>query len=146
VPGIPVLGPDSWADGPAVRAELGPEAHDVFFSYPGVPLERLPPTGRRFVAEFGATQPGGLVSADAVYTAQATAVLLDAIARSDGTRASVARALFATDEHDQLIGDISFDRDGDIRPRPFSILRLGPRTRSTTDLQVGDLVDVVSPP
>ena len=53
-------------------------------------------TGRRFVNDFGATQPGGIVTLDALYAAQATEVLLDAIARSDGSRASVTNTLLAT--------------------------------------------------
>jgi ABC-type branched-subunit amino acid transport system substrate-binding protein len=145
MPAVPVLGPDSWADGPATRAELGREAHDVYFSYAGVPLERLPPAGRRFVAEFGATRPGGIVSSDEVYTAQATQLLLDAIARSDGSRPSVVRELFATRARNGLIGDVSFDPDGDVRPRPYSILRLSPRTAGT-DLRDADLAAVVTPP
>src|SRR5215204_4211911 len=81
---VPILGPDSWADGAAVLSALGRYARNIHFSYPGLPLERLGPEGRRFVAEFGATQPGGFVTLDAVYAAQATELLLDAIARSDG--------------------------------------------------------------
>ena len=76
--------------------------------------------------EFGATEPGGIVTEDALYTAQATEILLDAIARSDGSRGSVSRALFATRVEDGLIGDVSFDADGDVRPRPYHLFRLTP--------------------
>jgi ABC-type branched-subunit amino acid transport system substrate-binding protein len=125
---LPVIGPDAWADGPSVFAELGAYARGIHFTQPGIPVERLGPKGQRFAAEFGATQPGGLVRDDAVLAAQAVELLLDAIARSDGTRGSVTRALLATDIDDGLIGPIRFDRDGDIRPRPFSIIRLTRRT------------------
>ena len=89
---MPVLGPDSWADGPAVFEALGRWARNIHLSVPGVPLERLGPAGRRFVAEFRETQPGGLVTSDAVYFAQATELLLAAIARSDGSRSSVTES------------------------------------------------------
>jgi hypothetical protein len=46
----------------------------------------------------------------AVYGAQAAEIFLDAIARSDGTRASVTRELFETRVEDGLLGNISFDR------------------------------------
>jgi DNA-binding SARP family transcriptional activator/ABC-type branched-subunit amino acid transport system substrate-binding protein len=122
-----VLGPDSWAVGPEVFAELGPLARGIEATYPGLPLERLGPAGRRFVEEFGATQPGRLVTTDDVYTAQATEVLLDAIDRSDGSRPSVTQALLHTHVHDGLIGDFSFDADGDVQPQTFHVLRLSPK-------------------
>jgi DNA-binding SARP family transcriptional activator len=99
-----ILGPDSFDTGEELVAGLGPASRGIYFSSPGVPLQRLGAAGRRFVGEFGATQPGGIVTLDALYTAQATEVLLDAIARSDGTRASVSRALLATRIKDGLIG------------------------------------------
>ena len=67
---------------------------------------------------------------DALYAAQATEVLLDAIARSDGSRASVTRALLATKIEDSLIGDVSFDADGDIRPRPYVVVRFSRHTHN----------------
>jgi ABC-type branched-subunit amino acid transport system substrate-binding protein len=58
-----------------------------------------------------------------VYAAQATEVLLDAIARSDGTRESVIRELFRTDVKRGLLGDFTFDENGDISESPITILR-----------------------
>ena len=56
--------------------------------------------------------------------AQATEAVLTAIARSDGTRASVLRELRATEESDGLFGHFRFDRYGDIAPGRFTILRV----------------------
>jgi len=53
-------------------------------------------------------------------------VLLAAIARSDGSRSSVTDELLATNIDDGLVGDIRFDADGDVRPRPMQIVRLSP--------------------
>ena len=145
--GVPILGPDSWADGPAMFEALGRDARNVHFTYEGIPLERLPPEGRRFSAEFGATQPGGFVAPYAVYAAQATEILLDAIARSDGSRASVTRALLATDVQDGLIGDVRFDANGDIRPRRYSVSRLTRRTGTVPGVvRLADLEAIISPP
>jgi branched-chain amino acid transport system substrate-binding protein len=119
-----VLAPDGWASGKFVYSHLGRAADGILVFYQGLPLQRLPPAGRRFVREFGASQPGASVSAEAVYAAAATEVLLDAIARSDGSRASVTRALLATDLRSGLTGDVRFDRDGDVRPSPFYVFRL----------------------
>jgi len=60
----------------------------------------------------------------ALYAAQATEVLLDAIARSNGTRASVASELLGTRVNDGLIGSFGFDRHGNPTPAPITILRI----------------------
>jgi ABC-type branched-subunit amino acid transport system substrate-binding protein len=144
---LPILGPDSWADGPAVVEELGRYARNVHFTYPGVPLERLPPEGRRFVAEFGATQPGGFVTSDAVFAAQATEILLDAIARSDGGRASVTRSLLAAQVENGLIGDVRFDANGDVRPRRYSVSRITRKTGTVPGIvRLADLEAIIAPP
>jgi ABC-type branched-subunit amino acid transport system substrate-binding protein len=75
------------------------------------------------VAQFGATQPGGRVDEAAVYAAQATDLMLDAIARSDGTRASVTRELRASRVENSLIGSVRFDARGDPTVTPITILR-----------------------
>ena len=61
----------------------------MYVAFAGILTEGLPPAGARWAKRFGATQRGAEVGPEAIYTAQAAEVLLDAIARSDGTRASV---------------------------------------------------------
>jgi branched-chain amino acid transport system substrate-binding protein len=89
----------------------------------GVPEERLTARGRRFVAEFGATQPQRHVDQAAVYAAVATEVLLDAIARSDGTRRSVVAQLRDDRVRDGLIGRFRLDSHGDVVPGPVTVVR-----------------------
>jgi ABC-type branched-subunit amino acid transport system substrate-binding protein len=88
-----------------------------------VPSELLPRAGKRFVRAFGhaAGEPAFLGAPEA---AQATEVLLDAIARSDGTRASVVEELFATKVENGILGAFSFDRFGDIVPAPIGVYRI----------------------
>ena len=50
--------------------------------------------------------------------------MLDAIARSDGTRASVTREVFGTRVEDGILGDIRFDRNGDLLNAPFTFFRI----------------------
>jgi len=50
--------------------------------------------------------PGIEIEPTAVYTAEATGVLLDAIADSDGSRAGVRSALLRTDLRDGLTGRV----------------------------------------
>ena len=50
-------------------------------------------------------------------------MLLDAIARSDGSRASVLRELFRTHVRNGLLGSFGFDARGDTTESPVTILR-----------------------
>ena len=71
---------------PSLVDQAGEAATGMYVSLSGLLTERLPPAGEAFVKRFGRTQAGATVEPSAVYAAQATEVLLDAIARSDGTR------------------------------------------------------------
>jgi len=86
--------------------------------------ERLGPGGRSFLRGFGSTQPGARVDIAAVYAAQAAELLLGAIARSDGTRASVSSELFKSRVHNGFLGSFVIDADGDPTPTPVTIVRL----------------------
>ena len=121
LPGVPFVAPDSFAATDIMR-ELGPAGEGMFVTVPGVPAEALPPAGKRFVAELGVTfvLVGGQGAPEA---AQAAIVLLDAIARSDGSRASVVDELFRTKVTNGILGSFSFDRYGDIVPAPVGVYR-----------------------
>lgn len=113
-------GIDQRLRGAARRAATG-----MYVGSWGVPNSRLPPPGRRFLREFAKAR-GGRPGPDlaAAYGAQAAEVLLDAIARSDGTRESVTRALRRTKVENGILGRISFDRYGDLVAAPLTIHRI----------------------
>lgn len=79
--------------------------------------------GRRFAAEFR-EQIAGTFYPWTAYGAQAADVLLVAIARSDGTRASVTKALFRTRVRNGLIGSFSVTPTGDITTGAVTIIRV----------------------
>ena len=114
----------------------------------GVVMEGLPPAGDAFAERFAAAQPGLPVEPSAMYAAQATEVVLDALARSDGTRASLLDALFATRIRDGLLGDFGFTPAGDITEAPVSVLRVsdGRGSRRVSSLEGGELERVMRPP
>jgi branched-chain amino acid transport system substrate-binding protein len=114
----------------------GPAAVGMYVSIAGRPNDRLPPAGRRFVDAFAATQANPRVpSYAAAYAAQSTEILLDAIAHSDGTRASVTKQLFASKVGGGILGSFAFTHDGDMTPTPFTIFRVvGGNRPSTTDI------------
>jgi branched-chain amino acid transport system substrate-binding protein len=116
--------------------QAGPAARGVFIAPGGLVVERLPPAGARFVERFARAHPGDAVEPSVVYAAQATTVLMDAIARSDGTRRSVVRELFRTRVTDGLLGTFGFDRNGDITESPVAIVRVRGAGASRTILSV----------
>ena len=96
---------------------------------------------------FGATQAGRRVDLQTVYAAQAAEVLLAAVGRSDGTRASVSREFLRTRARDALVGPLSIDSFGDPVPTPVTVVRLDRPGRSNAILSYdGAHVDLVIQP
>jgi ABC-type branched-subunit amino acid transport system substrate-binding protein len=123
-PRVHLIAPDAYVPSPELFRDLGPTARTIYVTVLGVvEKKRLPPAGRRFVEEFFPSGPTGELDQFALYAAQAAEVMLDAIARSDGTRASVAKELLATRVRDGLIGSFRFDRNGDTTRQTVTILR-----------------------
>lgn len=120
LPEVGIITPDSFASPDAAR-ELGPIGDGLVTTVPGIPPSELPPAGQRFLREFG-TQTGS-PGTGPPEGAQATEVLLEAIARSDGTRASVVQELLATKVEDGILGSFTFDQRGDIDPAPVGVYR-----------------------
>ena len=81
----------------------------------------LTPKGRRFMDAYGQeVKVGGFV----LEAAQATELVVRAIARSDGTRASVLRELKASRVRNGLLGSFRFDGNGDLTPATVPIVRI----------------------
>jgi branched-chain amino acid transport system substrate-binding protein len=120
-PSVELIAPDSFAYTVVARG-LGAAGEGMLVTSASIPPELLPPAGERFVREFGHAvgEPGFLGAPEAAQSAE---VLLDAIARSDGTRASVVEELFATKVDDGILGSFSFDDNGDIVPAPVGVYR-----------------------
>ncbi len=120
---VAVLGPNDGAvkllasDGFATRQAIdagGVAAAGMYVSAVGVPYRELSDKARAYADEFAADHPGGRpLDPKAIYGAQAAQVMLDAIAKSDGTRADVTARLFETKVTDGLLGTFGFDANGD---------------------------------
>ena len=124
-PEVALIATDYFWTIPDLLAAAGPAARGMYVSILGVPNSQLAPRGKRFLAAFEAGRDGDpSPSFSAAYAAQATEIMLDAIARSDGTRRSVTRALRRITVKDGLIGDIRFDDNGDLLEAPITILRV----------------------
>ena len=67
---------------------------------------------------------GGDVDPYSITTAQAVEVLLDAIAASDGTRASVTEKLLEVRVKDGILGSFEFDANGDTTSAAVTMYRI----------------------
>ncbi len=85
----------------------------AFFSVAGIPVDEFTGTAEEFITSFQETLGGEPVDPYAVYGAQAAQILVDAIAASDYSRASVIEQMFATEVEGGFLGDFSFNENGD---------------------------------
>jgi DNA-binding SARP family transcriptional activator/ABC-type branched-subunit amino acid transport system substrate-binding protein/streptogramin lyase len=136
--GLTLIGPNPAGPSEFVYHQSDGIAKGMYMSQVGE--AHVGARGRRFVRDVEATRPG-FVRGEVPYVAAATEVLLEAIARSDGRRASVARALFAINQKDGFLGPLHFDRNGDPVGPPVTIFRVGNGGQS-----VEDRVIAASPP
>jgi DNA-binding SARP family transcriptional activator/ABC-type branched-subunit amino acid transport system substrate-binding protein/DNA-binding beta-propeller fold protein YncE len=119
-----------------VVVAAGPAARGMYISVAGAPDSTLGATGSRFLDAFGRDYGHPAPSYTAAYAAQAAQLLLDAIARSDGTRGSVNRELRATRTAAAgILGAIDFDTNGDLTAGAVTIVRIG---RSSTRAEIRD--------
>jgi branched-chain amino acid transport system substrate-binding protein len=126
---------------------VGPAADGMYISVSGVPTTSLTPAGRRLLSAFQATQRGSRIPSGTYLPEllQAAEAVVDAIARSDGTRASVLRELRLTRLNTSVFGSFHFDPNGDITPAPFMIVRItgGPGDAGLVPELRGAVVDRV---
>jgi len=115
------VGPDGWTPYSATLA-AGAAADGMYVSYAGLPLEQIlktSTTGKAFINAFSKVlnlKKGELPPPYSVYQAQGAQIMLNAIAHSNGTRASVTQQLFKTRVTNGIMGSFHFDKNGDIVP------------------------------
>ena len=114
---------------------LGRAAHGMYVTTSDLPRAafKLNAAGRRFARELGASATH-TVGPGVLEAGQATELLMDAIARSDGTRGSVLDELHASEVKDGILGSFRFDANGDITTASIPILRITGTTPPGTDL------------
>jgi branched-chain amino acid transport system substrate-binding protein len=122
-PRVEILANDGFLPIAGLFQAAGAAARGVYVSTAALPNGRLGLAGREFVTRFSATQHGAPVDHAAVYAAQAADLLLAAIARSDGSRSSVSRALLAAQVRNGIVGSFRFDANGDPTAAPVTIVR-----------------------
>jgi DNA-binding SARP family transcriptional activator/ABC-type branched-subunit amino acid transport system substrate-binding protein len=121
-PGPKILLPDGFMPFPVLLTS-GIAAEGATITFPGPATSRLPPAGRRFADAF-ARAIGTRPEAYSIAAAQAAEAMITAIARSDGTRASVAQHLLHDPITNGILGSFRFDRNGDTSKAVVSVFRI----------------------
>ena len=105
-----------------VLKRAGRAAPGLYVSTVNIPgaARDLRPAAREFLRDFGTTQPLPFV----LEAGPEANLVLQAIARSDGTRASVLRELRAANVKNGILGRFHFNRNGDITSATAVILRI----------------------
>jgi branched-chain amino acid transport system substrate-binding protein len=114
--GVMLFLPDGFTtDSIFKRSEGGtPNAAGAYFSVAGVGIDKYKGAALQFIDGFKAKLGGKAVDPYAILGAQAAQVLLDAIDKSDGSRSSVIDEVFKTKIDNGLIGNFSFNENGDL--------------------------------
>jgi branched-chain amino acid transport system substrate-binding protein len=109
---VKLFAPDGFTTQQTID-EAGTAAAGMFMSVAGVPIDQFTGAGAEFAAEFKPTLGGKEIDPYAIYGAQAARVLLDAIAASDGSRASVIEQMFNASVKDGFLGSFDINENGD---------------------------------
>jgi branched-chain amino acid transport system substrate-binding protein len=108
---------------PPARLLASAPAEGMTISQPGPLGEHLTTAGKRYAASFS-KEFGTRPTSFALSSAQAIDVMLDAIARSDGTRASVTRSLFDKRVSYGILGSFWITPTGDTSLNAITIHRV----------------------
>jgi branched-chain amino acid transport system substrate-binding protein len=132
---VTIMGGFYFANGvPEILDVVGAGARGMYATTSDLPRAylELAPAAKRFIGGFGEAETGYVLEA-----AQAAELVMRAIARSDGTRASVLEELRASRIEGGLLGSFRFDRNGDITPASVPILRITGSTPPQAGLPSG---------
>jgi len=135
---FPMLLPDGFTPFSATGQTSGNTSNGAYISYPGIPVKSLKGAGAKFVAGFTKVNGGKLPDPYTAYAAQAAQVLLGAIAKSNGTRASVTSKLFNLNVVNGVLGNFKIDANGDTT--------LGTVTFGQMNGQKAKFIGLIKPP
>jgi len=113
---VKLMLPDGFTTDSVFQRSQGgtPKADGAYFSVAGVGIDQYKGAAQTFINGFKSQLGGKPVDPYAILGAQAAKVLLDAIAKSDGSRASVISNVFKTHVSNGLIGSFSLNKNGDL--------------------------------
>jgi branched-chain amino acid transport system substrate-binding protein len=118
-----IIMPDGFTPVSATVQQAGGAAEGSTVSVAGLPNSALKGAGKAFVKAFTKAdhRPPDPYS---VYAAQAAEVVVAAIAQSNGTRADIAKQLFKINLKGSILGNVSFNANGDVTANPVTIYKV----------------------
>jgi branched-chain amino acid transport system substrate-binding protein len=113
---VKLMLPDGFTTDAVFQRSQGgtPNAKGAFFSVAGVGIDKYKGAALTFINGFKKQLGGKPVDPYAILGAQAAQVLLNAIAKSDGSRSSVTDNVFKTKVTNGLIGSFTLNKNGDL--------------------------------
>jgi branched-chain amino acid transport system substrate-binding protein len=133
---VKIMLPDGFTPASATIKEAGSAAQGATISVAGLPNSALKGAGKSFVTNF--TKAVGVPDPYSVYAAQATEVMVQAIAQSDGSKADVTKQLFKVNLKNSILGNVSFNANGDVTSNPVTIYKVSGKAAPT--------LKVITPP
>ena len=120
---VKIMAPDGFTPVSAVVQEAGGSAENMTVSVAGLPNSALRGAGKSFVKNFTKAdkRPPDPYS---VYAAQATEVLVAAIAQSNGTRSDVTKQMLKVKLRRSILGTVSFNSNGDVTANPVTVYKV----------------------
>jgi branched-chain amino acid transport system substrate-binding protein len=118
-----ILMPDGFTPISATVQQGGTAAEGAFVSVAGLPNSALKGAGKTFVKAFTKADHRA-PDPYSVYAAQAAEVAVAAIAQSNGTRADITKQLFKINLKGSILGNMSFNANGDVTSNPVTIYRI----------------------
>ncbi|MGZ4335579.1 MAG: branched-chain amino acid ABC transporter substrate-binding protein [Gaiellaceae bacterium] len=115
--------PDGFTPISATVQQAGTAAEGSYVSVAGLPNSALKGAGAAFVKAFTKADHRA-PDPYSVYAAQAAEVVVGAIAQSNGTRADIAKQVFKLNLKGSILGNVSFNANGDVTSNPVTIYKV----------------------
>jgi branched-chain amino acid transport system substrate-binding protein len=120
---VKIMAPDGFTPVSADVQQAGAASEGMTVSVAGLPNEQLKGAGKSFVSGFKKAT-GQTPDPYAVYAAQAAEIMVQAIAKSNGTRAAITANLFKTNVKNGILGSFKINKDGDTTSNPVTVYRV----------------------
>jgi len=120
---VKIMMPDGFTPVSATIQQGGSAAEGATVSVAGLPNSALKGAGRAFVKAFTKADHRA-PDPYSVYAAQAAEVVVQAIKQSNGTRADITKQLFKVKLVGSILGNMSFNSNGDVQANPVTIYKV----------------------
>ena len=122
-PAVKIMAPDGFTPVSAVVQGAGAASEGMSISVAGLPNTALKGAGLTFVKNFTKAdkRPPDPYS---VYAAQAAEAMVAAISASNGSRSDVTKQLFKIHLKNSILGNVSFNANGDVTSNPVTIYKV----------------------